>query len=109
MNGAMRRAVVAPAPAPADRDQWPITYVSDPDGARQVLCRYGDMVWDLTPLMPNSNATPGMRRLRFDRLPPVWRESAKALLYAYWVHGRPGWKAPGASTLAGVFRRLQRL
>lgn len=89
------------------RNALVISSVPMANGTICVLSRYGDTVWDLLPYMPHANRGDSEKKLRFDILPASWRESIKALLYAYWIHGRDGWRRPTCSTLIGTLKNFK--
>lgn len=94
MLEALKQVLDAPS---EKRLGMPLTYVVAPDGERHVLSRYGDDHIDMSPYLKNP-AQP-QRHIDMTLYPERWRNSVTDLLIAFWRYGRPGQRAPKASTL----------
>lgn len=73
-----------------------------------VLSRFGDAVWDLSPYIPNANMGRSRKYLSWSGIPACFLNSAKAIVYRYWMVGIPGIGKPTATSVFSFFERLRR-
>lgn len=71
------------------------------DGTWQILCRYGDDMWQIPGSATNSGTNGG--RIHFLKIPAQFREVTKAILWRYLRKGREGAKRPSASSVRKLF------
>lgn len=83
-----------------------ISAIIDEHGGRTVISRYSDDVWALWPFFEQSNRAGSEKFIDWNRLPEEFREVLKAILYRYWMVGRPGGSRPVAGTLRDAFVRI---
>lgn len=78
------------------------------DGIRCALSRYGDSVWDLSPYCLAANTARSETLIYWSKLPAGFVRGVKAILYRYWVAGRPGGIRPSAKSVVLLFLSLKR-
>ncbi|CAN7746116.1 MULTISPECIES: tyrosine-type recombinase/integrase [unclassified Variovorax] len=83
-----------------------ISAITTDTGERLVVSRYGDDTWHLWPFLDQSNRAQSEEFIDWTRMHTEFRDVAKAVLYRYWMVGRPGSTRPNAITLRGAFFEL---
>lgn len=83
-----------------------ISAVAHSDGSPIILSRYRDDVWELWPFFEQSNRSASEMRIDWKKQPAAFRDPIKAILYRYWMVGRPGFLRPVAGTLRDAAVRI---
>jgi len=89
-----------------ERAEIIISAIREDTGERLILSRYGDLVWELWPFFEQSNRAASEQFIDWRRMDAEFRDVAKAVLYRYWMVGRPGSSRPNALTLRSAFFEL---
>lgn len=92
--------------SPEDRASVVVSAVLDDEGNTQVISRVGDMVWELWPYVTTPNVPDSKKRLKWCRIPEVYRTTCQNVLYRYWKVGRPGCALPEIGSLVRVMNNL---
>ncbi|QKM44051.1 site-specific integrase [Ralstonia solanacearum] len=74
----------------AERDALIITYVRGPDGVVHPVSRYGEMVWDYTPVFPHAARGDTDKKIKWEKAPPEWVDSLKDTVATFTSVRRPG-------------------
>lgn len=74
----------------AERDLLVMTYVKGNDGSFLPLSYYGDLVWDYTPYFPHAARGESDKVVQWNKTPPQWIESLKAVISAFTYRKPPG-------------------
>jgi hypothetical protein len=84
-----------------EKHQQAISSITNPDGVRTILSRYGDENWDLSPFIKTSNNGNSKMRIKWNTrdLNQNLINSCKDATLAYWKYGIPGKKRPEATTV----------
>ena len=77
-------------------------------GGREILSRYADPVWDLSPYCQTANTARSEKLIRWSKLPSSFVSAVKLILYRYWMVGRPGGIRPTATTVILTFYAMAR-
>jgi site-specific recombinase XerD len=88
------------------RNKIIISAVSNNDGSKTIISSYGDECWELGQFFEQSNRSASEKRIDWTKQPLIFRESVKAVLYRYWMVGRPGLKRPVAGTVRDAAVRI---
>ena len=88
----------------ADRDAIVISAIVNERGETLVLSRFGDAQWDLRPFFDQANVAQHFKFIRWDMsMPRALIDDCKAVAYAWFKRGMPGFKTPiarGITTIA---------
>lgn len=84
-----------------------IVSVLTQDGVQQVVSRFGDAVWDLSPYFRTANTARSEMLISWDKLPECFVPGVKAIVLRYWTSGRPGGVRPAATTAIMLVLQLR--
>lgn len=75
---------------------------------KRVVSRFGDAVWDLSPYIRTANTARSQTLIHWGKLPACFVPGVKAIVFRYWMSGRPGGVRPSAATAILLVLQLRK-
>ena len=104
-----------PTLTPSEKAQWPVSVIQRPDGTQRVISRYGDLVWDMWPYVPQENKADGNKIVRWsikladgeyltDPKHERLLESCKDFIWSMFTFPVEGRRRPKMTTIIGMVK-----